>query len=101
MTTMQGAKAGTVRLVVFAGAAALIFVASVPFGYGPLVVGLAVLGAGFVVRRRDPALARLAQILGAIMTALGLAIVLTSLAASSGPVDKAPPVPQEVPVQRP
>jgi hypothetical protein len=99
--TTQAARTGVIWLTVFAAALVLVFIASMPFGYGPLVVGLVTLGLGIGLRRREAAMARLAQILGALMVAVGLVIMLLGMTASTGSGGDTPPSPRQVPVERP
>ncbi len=96
----QPVKRQGLRLVVFAVLAGVVYVVSIPSGFGPLLVGLAVLGGGVWARHRDPGLARLAQLVGIAMTVGGLALLAGIATTGGGGSDRAP-APQEQPVQRP
>ncbi|ASU80886.1 hypothetical protein CDG81_06325 [Actinopolyspora erythraea] len=79
----------------------MVFWVSIFFGYAPLLLGLVLLGAGFLVRRRDPGLARVTQILGAAITVVGL-VILSALATntSRGGDPQQTKAPYQTPVQR-
>ncbi|WP_246195813.1 hypothetical protein [Halopolyspora algeriensis] len=63
------------------------------------MVGLVLLGAGMWARRRDPGLARMAQILGVVITALGL-LILAGLTTTTSSGSDGPSSPPQVPRHR-
>lgn len=100
-TPHRSNRAIAFRYISFTVLVGVVFWASIPFGYGPLLVGLVLLGAGFWGRRRDPGLARVAQIVGAAIAVVGLIIfsgLVTNTSSGSDPHQTKDPY--QVPVQR-
>ncbi|SDP64206.1 hypothetical protein SAMN04487905_106214 [Actinopolyspora xinjiangensis] len=101
-TPHRSDKVVAFRYISFTVLVGLVFWVSIPFGYAPLLLGLVLLGAGFLVRRRDPGLARVAQIVGATITVVGLVILsaLVTSTSSGGGGPQQTKDPYQTPVQR-